>query len=323
MVTSTASTITSAPSNHLPPLTLGCVPEHFSIPFYHAHPHHGPFRIISCPGGTGQMLKRLGTGEIDLCVGLTEGLVAALANEGDNAGFRIVGGLTKSSLTWSVVVHPEAVREGGAFEGVKEEENAAHLVRGKRIGISRFGSGSHLIPFVIPTPPSTPTPTTTTAPFEFIQQNDISGLRAGIATGTTDAFLWERFTTKKYVDSGELSVLGSVTPEWPSFLFAVRDAVVETQEGRDRVRDFLDAVSTAIRDKVYSPEGGVADGIVQEIVDRFGYSCGDVESWFGTVEFEGECGKVDLEAVKRCLGALKSAGVVGEEKDVAEERLRL
>ncbi|KAJ3020378.1 UNVERIFIED_CONTAM: hypothetical protein HDU68_010214 [Siphonaria sp. JEL0065] len=301
-------------------LRVGCVPEHFSIPFFHAKPTQTSFKVVNCPGGTGQMVKALKEGEADIVVALTEGLVAGLA-KGEE--FTIVGSLTKSPLTWSVAVAPSALQEGGAFAGCQNDGNNAQLIRGKRIGISRFGSGSHLITFVIP---SVVTPS---EEYSFVQQNDIVGLRSGITTGTTDAFLWERFTTKKYVDSGELAVLGSVTPPWPAFMFACRNSILETQEGRESVRDFLDSVSEAIHLSVYEStvvEGGqkrVQDGIIPEICERFGYAHADVASWFETVEFATDCAHVDKASIEKCLTTLKSAGVLEADAMILESQLGL
>lgn len=39
---------------------------------------------------------------------------------------------------------------------------------------------------------------------KFEVANNISGLKDGIRNGTFDAFMWETFMTKPYVDSGEL-----------------------------------------------------------------------------------------------------------------------
>ncbi|KAI8615351.1 hypothetical protein BC830DRAFT_1054984, partial [Chytriomyces sp. MP71] len=289
------------------PLRIGCVPEHFSIPFFHTTTAAtNPFEVTSCPGGTGQMLKMLESGEIDVCVGLTEGLVAALAKGTPANGFKIVGSLTRSPLTWSVVVSPKQMAGAGIFAGCAPGENNAAWIRGRTIGISRFGSGSHLIPYVIPASANADTPAST-RDYKFVQLNDIIGLRQGIASGEADAFLWERFTTKKYVDSGELALLGEVTPPWPAFLFACRAGIAD---GDERVRDFLDSVSSAINTGVYDNARAVRQGIVPEICDKFGYAGVDVESWFETVEFARNCKEVDVSAVERCLGALKSAGVL-------------
>lgn len=60
----------------LPPLRVGCVPEHFSAPI-HLSPS---LVVVSCPCGTGEMISGLHSsadGSIDVAVALTEGIILA------------------------------------------------------------------------------------------------------------------------------------------------------------------------------------------------------------------------------------------------------
>lgn len=65
-------------------IKLGVVPEHFSTPIYQAASSSGSFckndfkvKVIDCPSGTGDMLQKLSTGELDVAIIVTEGFVAA------------------------------------------------------------------------------------------------------------------------------------------------------------------------------------------------------------------------------------------------------
>jgi hypothetical protein len=134
------------------------------------------------------MLRKLASKEINIATGLTEGLIAPLAryqasvalqkqqNKIPNSdtpfnvniqdpGYRLVGTYTSKPLTWSVASHPSLCKDGrvgmrGMREGddpkkmdspeMKEEESRLlDLLKGGRIGVSRLGSGSHIIPFVV------------------------------------------------------------------------------------------------------------------------------------------------------------------------------
>ena len=70
------------------------------------------------------------------------------------------------------------------------------------IGISRLGSGSHTMGFYLAQLIGIPYDN-----LSFIVANNFAGLREGIRTGVFDIFLWERFTTKPYFDSGELHMV--------------------------------------------------------------------------------------------------------------------
>ncbi|KAI9354572.1 hypothetical protein DFJ73DRAFT_826965 [Zopfochytrium polystomum] len=189
-------------------------------------------KVVNCPGGTGEMIRLLSKNDLDLAVALTEGLVAPLARgEGDTLKYRVVGTYVSTPLTWSVAVSPYRFERGdfnlpsvtsgppmetptipkaeGPVPGPQTtdwskavpdragEPTLLDVLRGSTIGISRFGSGSHIIPFVIASQRGwLRSGEEGVAPFRFKELKNIDGLREGIRDGSTEAFLWERFTTK-------------------------------------------------------------------------------------------------------------------------------
>lgn len=84
-------------------------------------------------------------------------------------------------------------------------QNSRHIdrksLRNGTIGISRIGSGSHIIPYVLAdqegwlkgTSPADPE---YKVPFEFKVLNTFQNMRDSVNDGSSDAFLWEKFTTK-------------------------------------------------------------------------------------------------------------------------------
>lgn len=77
-------------------------------------------------------------------------------------------------------------------------------LRNGTIGISRIGSGSHIIPYVLAEQEgwledsnnSNSNSGNLDAPFEFKVLNTFKHMRDSVNDGSSDAFLWERFTTK-------------------------------------------------------------------------------------------------------------------------------
>lgn len=64
-------------------VTLACVPEHFSVPLHlpsalanYASKAGVELNVRIAKGGTGEMVGLLESGEIDVAVALTEGIVA-------------------------------------------------------------------------------------------------------------------------------------------------------------------------------------------------------------------------------------------------------
>merc|ERR1740121_1401472 len=60
-----------------------------------------------------------------------------------------------------------------------------------------------------------------------------------MASGEIDAWLWEKFTTKHLVDSGEWDIVGEVPTPWPCFLFVASEAALGTR--RREIQAFIEA----------------------------------------------------------------------------------
>ena len=171
----------------LPSAQLTRAPEHFSTPLHFAQ-GHGFFSARSLavdlhafPSGTGAMAAALAAGELDLAVGLTEGWVAALANGAD--AFKLVGKYVQTPLCWAIST--------GAARG------AVALAPGSRLGVSRVGSGSYVMGFVLAAQQGWLAP----EPFDWVVLDTFQGLRDAVngvhADGkSADAFMWEHFTSK-------------------------------------------------------------------------------------------------------------------------------
>ncbi|KAJ2851963.1 hypothetical protein IWW36_000736 [Coemansia brasiliensis] len=82
-------------------LRVGCVPEHFSAPLMYAV-ENGMFldekiELVECKLGTGDMVKRVVAGELDVAICVTEGLVAGIGNNQD-AQLKLFGTYVESPL---------------------------------------------------------------------------------------------------------------------------------------------------------------------------------------------------------------------------------
>lgn len=76
------------------------------------------------------MISSLQADEIDIAIGLTEGFVAALGNQGGTnggAGFKLVGTYVETPLCWAIST--------GANRDIDQTEQ----LKGKKCGVSRIG----------------------------------------------------------------------------------------------------------------------------------------------------------------------------------------
>lgn len=117
---------------------IGGVPEHFNYPWRVAIEEKAfdalnvSLHWSDMTGGTGQMIKGLETGSLDIAVLLTEGISKAIL-QGTKA--KIVDIYVSSPLQWGI--HVPANRNPKGNE------------RTHRFAISRYGSGSHLMSYVL------------------------------------------------------------------------------------------------------------------------------------------------------------------------------
>ncbi|KAG5456995.1 MAG: hypothetical protein BJ554DRAFT_3108, partial [Olpidium bornovanus] len=160
------------------PLAARAVPEHFSTVFDLAAKNGHFLRrglevdVVFCPGGTGEMTRLLVDGKIDVAAALTEGLVASQFT---------------SCFGWAIST--------GAASSIKSVQE----LHGSRIGVSRFGSGSHIIPYVLAdkagwlpvNEADKDSGPNALSKFAFDVLHNFQGLRDGVNSGKVDAFLWE------------------------------------------------------------------------------------------------------------------------------------
>ena len=111
----------------------------------------------------------------------------------------------------------------GIHVGAKSKCTSVNDLENSRAAISRFGSGSHLIAYV-----NADNYKWDLAKQKFEVVKNLDGGRAYLADGKADYFLWEKFTTKPFVDKGEFRIIGKCPTPWPSFVVAVREELLLT-----------------------------------------------------------------------------------------------
>jgi sulfonate transport system substrate-binding protein len=213
-------------------LKVGGVPEHFNYPWYltlknkEYTQENINLRWQDFPGGTGEMCKALRSGEVDIAIVLTEGIIKDIA-EGNPS--KIVQTFVKSPLIWGIHVAAKS-----KFKSIKDIEHAV-------IAISRFGSGSHLMAIV-----NAFNQGWNVATLKFKVIDNLQGGIDALKNGTADYFMWEHFTTKPLVDSGTFRRIGNCPTPWPCFVIAVRNEILEKHH--TEIKKVLDIINEQTKD---------------------------------------------------------------------------
>jgi sulfonate transport system substrate-binding protein len=238
-------------------LKIGGVPEHFNLPWRLAI-EEGRFREIGLDlhwsdmgGGTGQMIRGLQTGALDIAVLLTEGITKSIL-EGLNA--KIIQIYVVSPLHWGIHVPFKS-----DFKTVDELKN-------QTFAISREGSGSHLMTYVKASQEGWDTNA-----LKFNVVGDIYGGLWALEHNEAQAFLWEKYTTFPYTEQGKCRYIDEVVTPWPCFVIAVRDEVLNEN------RALLKEMCRVVNEKAL--EVKKSENTVEVISWRYNLRLGQVENW--------------------------------------------
>jgi sulfonate transport system substrate-binding protein len=241
-------------------IKIGGVPEHFNLPILMAIEkgeflRHGiDLRWTYYPGGTGAMTRALADGELDMAILLTEGFVSA-AHNGLSA--RIVKVYIDSPLVW------------GIHSGATSDTRSIYDHSPKKYAISRFGSGSHLMAMIHAEQRGEKLEDK-----DFIVINSLEGATESLTKNETQVFYWEKMMTKKYMDSGEVKLIGEFSAPWSSFLIvATEKALIEKKDEIHKALELINVKSTDFKNNIYAPI---------ELQKRFGISGQDITHWMGS-----------------------------------------
>jgi hypothetical protein len=195
---------------------IGGVPEHFNLPWRLAI-EEGKFKEIGVElhwsdmtGGTGQMIKGLHTGSLDIAVLLTEGITKSIL-QGLDA--KILTVYVTTPLHWGIHVpyHSDITR--------------VDQLEGQTFAISREGSGSQLMAYVKAFQEGWNTDN-----LKFNVVGDVYGGLWALHNDEAQGFLWEKYTTFPFTEQKKCRYIDEVVTPWPCFVIAVRKDVYDSDK---------------------------------------------------------------------------------------------
>lgn len=272
-------------------VTIGGVPEHFNLAWYltlkdgEYKAENINLRWQDYPGGTGAMTEALRSGDIDMAVILTEGIIKDIA-EGNPS--KIVQTFVDTPLIWGI-----HVAHGSEFKSVD-------ALKGKRCAISRYGSGSHLMAYINAENHGW----NTEADLKFKVVQDLDGAVKALSNGDADYFMWEKFMTKPIVDSGVFRRIGNCPTPWPCFVIAVRNEFLEANG--TIVRIILEIINNTTIDFKDIPS------IDRMIANRYELQLSDVQEWLDLTEWSQN--NLDKTTVDQVQEKLMTLDILSEKK---------
>ncbi len=271
-------------------LKIGGVPEHFNLPWRLAI-EDGKFRDFGLnlhwsdmSGGTGQMIRGLENKSIDIAVLLTEGITKAIVQGLDAT---IIQVFVTSPLRWGVHV---------PFHSNIE---SLSQLKDKTYAISREGSGSHLMSYVLAHQQGWPTDN-----LKFDVVGDIYGGLWALENNEAQVFLWEKYTTFPFTEQKKCKFIGEVVTPWPCFVIAVRNEVLA--EHKDLLEKMCTAVNLRAKEMLTDPN------IVDIISWRYNLRSSHVQNWLKETVWNYDGIEYPL-AFNKVVNYLKMLNLITEE----------
>lgn len=238
-------------------LKIGGVPEHFNLPWKLAI-EEGRFREIGLDlhwsdmsGGTGQMIRGLESGSIDIAVLLTEGITKSIL-EGLKA--KILQVYVVTPLHWGIHVP------------YKSDIKTVDQLKGKTFAISREGSGSHLMAYV-----KAGQEGWNPEELKFNVVGDVYGGLWALENNEAQGFLWEKYTTFPFTEQGKCRYIDEVVTPWPCFVIAVREEIIDLHAS------LLKQMCEIVNKKALEVKN--SENTVEVISWRYNLRSGQVENW--------------------------------------------
>jgi hypothetical protein len=173
-----------------------------------------------------------------------------------------------------------------------------------KIGVSRIGSGSYVMGFVLADQQGwlQQSSSSTAAPFKVTPLQTFDQLRASVNDNTLDFFMWEHFTSKRYYDNGEIKRVGEIYTPWSSRMIVATSALVQGSITDLRLEAFFDKLNKGIE---YF--GAHQEEAVEHMSTELDYLAGDAREWLKTAEFSKNVNDIDLNVIVKTIDTLKKA----------------
>ena len=233
------------------------VPEHFNLP-WHLCIENGEFNAVGIelqwsdiPEGTGKMCQMLRQEETDLAIILSEGIIKDIAAGNPTS---IIQEYVASPLLWGIHVAADS-----SFQTVTDLEH-------KRVAISRFGSGSHLMAIV-----HAKQMNWEVNQLEFVIVDTLDKAVVALQNKEADYFMWERFMTQPLVDQHIFRRIGVCPTPWPSFLLVGRRDFVQNNTALvDSIVEVINATTEEFK---------LIPSIDRTLAERYDQKIEDIQAW--------------------------------------------
>lgn len=270
-------------------LRITGVPEHFNFPWKKVVATQ-PFEKEGITlqwkdesRGSGQMNNDLREDKTDLAIVLTESFLKDF--EAGNPS-KMVGFHVTSPLIWGIHISG------------KSSINSLNEIIDPTFIISRAGSGSQLMSYVLAKKEGW-----NAEKLEFKIVNNLPGALEVMHAGKPEMFLWEKYTTKPWVDSNQMKRIGEVPSPWPCFaIIATNKALAEFEELIIRLRDLVYQESINLQTSTTA---------IEDISEKYELRGADVKAWFAQTSWAVKP-EISKSQIEKSMSIMKELGIISD-----------
>src|SRR5690606_10549317 len=148
-----------------------------------------------------------------------------------------------------------------------------------------------------------------TEQLKFKVVDTIAGAETALIDGTADYFMWERFTTKAWVDKGVFRRIADCPTPWPCFVVAATDRFIREQPGT--LRHILEIIN------IYTSDFKNIPSIYRTLSNTYDQKLEDIQHWLSLTRWSQKNLDVKiLSAIQGSLIGLKLIDRVRPAKDL-------
>ena len=278
---------------------IGGVPEHFNLPWKLAIEERKLVDLgvelhwSDMTGGTGQMIKGIQTGTLDIAVLLTEGITKSIL-QGLDA--KIVTVFVTTPLRWGI-----HVPYNSDIQTVKQLEN-------QTFAISREGSGSHLMTYVRAKQEGW-----NLKDLKFNVVGDVYGGLWALENNQAQAFLWEKYTTFPFTEQKKCRYIDEVVTPWSFFVIAVRSELLKENEVLLKtVFEYVNQEAKALKENPNAAE---------IIAWRYNLKLEQTKSWLSETDWNYD-NSLMKDSIEKVVNTLESLELISaDEKENWEQKV--
>ena len=278
---------------------IGGVPEHFNLPWKLAIEERKLVDLgvelhwSDMTGGTGQMIKGIQTGTLDIAVLLTEGITKSIL-QGLDA--KIVTVFVTTPLRWGI-----HVPYNSDIQTVKQLEN-------QTFAISREGSGSHLMTYVRAKQEGW-----NLKDLKFNVVGDVYGGLWALENNQAQAFLWEKYTTFPFTEQKKCRYIDEVVTPWPCFVIAVRSELLK--ENEVLLKTVFESVNQEAKALKENPNAA------EIIAWRYNLKLEQTKSWLSETDWNYD-NSLMKDSIEKVVNTLESLELISaDEKENWEQKV--